>query len=94
MRDRIKSIIKDIFRPQHYEFEVHWGYDCIGVELTKCFYNEVNYSDIQELKYELNAEVAWIKINEKSNFVLCFDISNMIFSFFDCWDSYEKEYGF
>ena len=94
MRKKIKEIVGKTFKSPSYAFEIIFGYDCIGIVLKKCLNpNEVSESEITKLKQDLNTELCWIRINQDGNFVLCYDIQNIILQECGNWENYEKEYG-
>lgn len=94
MRYKIKTIVNKIFKEPYYKTELHFGYDCVGVELIRCLNEkEILLSEVEELKTQLDTEICWIRISDEGNFILGYDISNMILSEFGNWKNYQERYG-
>lgn len=91
MRDKIKNSVRKVLgKNEENDLNINFGYDCIGIEITKD--KELYFDDIDSLKYLLKTDICWIKINKKGNFVLCYDISNMILKEYGNWENYEETY--
>ena len=96
MREYIKRCIQKAIENESNEIQKkHWdvefGYDCIGIRFNK---NDIDLSTdlIDDLKRKLETQLSWIRITQSGNFMLCFNISNLILKEYENWETYNKIY--